>query len=70
MMGNIDMHKGKLSFITEPGRPCALAPACDMTPLAFAPRSCGGLPNDLPEARQDAAVPAALWYQALSWAEL
>jgi hypothetical protein len=70
LIGNTDMHNGNLSFITEPGRPCTLAPAYDVTPMAFAPRSGGGLPNDLPAARLDAAVPAALWHQALPWAEL
>lgn len=63
LIGNTDMHGGNLSFVTETGRPYELAPAYDMSPMAFAPRSGGGLPETLPEARLDAVVPNAQWRQ-------
>ena len=64
LIGNTDMHAGNLSFHSEHGRPYALAPAYDMTPMAFAPRSGGGLPDTLPEQRLDPDVPHATWRQA------
>ena len=64
LIGNSDMHGGNLSFINESGRPYALAPVYDMTPMAFAPRSGGGLPESLaaPDLRADIAP--AQWRQA------
>lgn len=59
LIGNTDMHAGNLSFRSEHGRPYALAPAYDMTPMAFTPRSSGSLPDTLPEARLDPGVPHA-----------
>lgn len=44
MIGN------KLSFISEHGRPYSIAPAYDMTPMAFVSSSGGGLPDTLSEA--------------------
>lgn len=64
LIGNTDMHNGNLTFVTETGRPYRLAPAYDMTPMAFAPRSGGGLPNAVPPAQFDAAVPGPLWRRA------
>jgi len=64
LIGNTDMHAGNLSFVTEAGRPYELAPAYDMSPMAFAPRSGGGLPDALPAVRLDARVPNAVWRQA------
>lgn len=61
LIGNTDMHNGNLSFIAEHGRPYALAPAYDMTPMAFAPRSGGGLPDTLPEAAIHASVDNLTW---------
>jgi len=69
LIGNTDMHNGNLSFLTDSGPPYELAPAYDMAPMAFAPRSGGGLPDGLPEARIHAAVPAAQWRQALLLAQ-
>lgn len=37
LIGNTDMHSGNLSFVSEHGRPYDIAPAYDMTPMAFAP---------------------------------
>ena len=64
LIGNTDMHSGNLSFVTESGRPYDLAPAYDMSPMAFAPRSGGGLPDTVPSARLDPRVPNAVWQQA------
>ncbi|WP_200385736.1 type II toxin-antitoxin system HipA family toxin YjjJ [Rhodocyclus tenuis] len=69
LIGNTDMHNGNLSFIAEDGRPYQLAPAYDMLPMAFAPRSGGGLPVELPPARLHSSIEAATWRQALVLAD-
>ncbi len=61
LIGNTDMHGGNLSFIVEHGRPHDLAPAYDMTPMAFAPRSGGGLPDTLSAAAIHAGVANETW---------
>ncbi|MDO5091742.1 MAG: type II toxin-antitoxin system HipA family toxin YjjJ [Cardiobacteriaceae bacterium] len=68
LIGNSDMHNGNLSFINEDGRPYALAPVYDMTPMAFAPRSGGGLPDTLPAPVLRADIAPAQWRQAHDWA--
>jgi hypothetical protein len=69
LIGNADMHNGNLSFVSEHGRPYRLAPAYDMLPMAFAPRSGGSLPDALPSARLHPGVQPEIWRQALSLAE-
>lgn len=69
LIGNTDMHPGNLSFVTDSGRPYALAPAYDMLPMAFAPRTSGELPSALAAARIDGRVSNAAWRQALTMAE-
>ncbi|MBN9422700.1 MAG: phosphatidylinositol kinase [Candidatus Accumulibacter sp. 66-26] len=69
LIGNTDMHHGNLSFVAEHGRPYHLAPAYDMLPMAFAPRSSGALPADLPPARLHASVEPDTWRQALALAD-
>jgi serine/threonine protein kinase HipA of HipAB toxin-antitoxin module len=69
LVGNSDMHAGNLSFTGDSGRPYALAPAYDMTAMAFAPRSGGGLPDTLAEVDLRSDVPAATWRQALALAQ-
>lgn len=64
LIGNSDMHAGNLSFVAEQGRPYDLAPAYDMTPMTFAPRSGGGLPDTVPEAVIHAGVANETWRQA------
>ena len=64
LIGNTDMHSGNLSFITDQDRPYALAPAYDMTPMAFAPRSGGSLPDTLPPADIHASVSNTIWRDA------
>ena len=68
LMGNSDMHGGNLSFLGD-AAPFALAPAYDMTPMAFAPQSSGHLPDTLPPIRLDARISASLWQRALPLAE-
>lgn len=64
LTGNTDMHGGNLSFMTEQGSPWALAPAYDMSPMAFAPRSGGGLPDTLGPANLHPAIAHGTWRQA------
>jgi hypothetical protein len=64
LIGNTDMHNGNLSFIAEHGRPYDIAPAYDMSPMAFSPRSGGGLPDTLAEARIHADVSNTTWRRA------
>jgi len=64
LIGNSDMHNGNLSFIAEQGRPYSIAPAYDMTPMAFAPRSGGGLPDTLSEATILGSVSNETWRYA------
>lgn len=66
LIGNTDMHTGNLSFVADHGRPYALAPAYDMTPMAFQPRSGGGLADTLPSPQPlSSEVPNETWRQAL-----
>jgi DNA-binding transcriptional ArsR family regulator len=64
LIGNSDMHSGNLSFVSEHGRPYNIAPAYDMTPMAFAPRGGGGLPDNISEATIHASVPTETWRRA------
>jgi hypothetical protein len=68
LIGNTDMHHGNLSFTGEHGRPYALAPAYDMLPMGFSPRSGGGFPNGLPPVSLHASVRNATWARALGLA--
>ena len=69
LIGNTDMHNGNLSFIAEHGRPYQLAPAYDMLPMGFAPRSGGSLPDSLPAARLHPSILTETWHQAMAIAE-
>ncbi len=69
LIGNTDMHNGNLSFVGEHGKPYQLAPAYDMLPMAFAPRSGGALPSELPPARLHPGVQPDDWRCALSLAD-
>lgn len=68
LIGNTDMHAGNLSFVSDGGRPYALAPAYDMLPMGFAPGSGGDLRDALGALRLSAAVPAPVWRHALDLA--
>jgi len=63
-IGNSDMHAGNLSFMAEEGRPYRIAPAYDMTPMCFAPRSGGGLPDTVPAVSLRAEVSDQAWRRA------
>ena len=69
MIGNSDMHAGNLSFMSDTGRPFSLAPAYDMTPMAFAPNSGGKLNNTLPSLALHASVRNDHWRQAWALAQ-
>jgi hypothetical protein len=64
LIGNSDMHGGNLSFVAEHGRPYFIAPAYDMTPMSFAPRSGGGIPDIISEATIHASVANETWRRA------
>lgn len=69
LIGNTDMHSGNLSFIGDRGRPFSLAPAYDMTPMAFAPTSAGDLPQRPLHLDINDQVPAGAWIAALPMAQ-
>lgn len=69
LMGNTDMHGGNLSFVSEHGRPFHMAPAYDMTPMAFAPSSSGKLPSIVPALSLHASVHNDHWRLAQSMAQ-
>ncbi|TXI37175.1 MAG: hypothetical protein E6Q59_08235 [Nitrosomonas sp.] len=58
------MHSGNLSFVSEQVHPYDIAPAYDMTPMAFAPRSGGGLQSTLSGANICAGVTNETWRYA------
>lgn len=64
LIGNSDMHSGNLSFVGEHGRPYDIAPAYDVTPMTFAPRSGGGLPETISAATIHASVANETWRRA------
>ena len=64
LIGNSDMHNGNLSFVSEHGRPYALAPAYEMTPMSFAPTSSGRLPDAIHPITLHASVRNDSWRRA------
>ncbi len=69
LIGNTDMHTGNLSFLADHGRPYEIAPAYDMTPMAFRPTTGGGLTDTLGEATISAVVDHATWRRAVTLAK-
>lgn len=69
LIGNTDMHHGNLSFIADQGRPYRLAPAYDMTCMAFRPTASGRLQDSLMAAAISAEVGNEVWRQAQALAE-
>jgi len=69
LIGNTDMHTGNLSFVSELGQPYDLAPAYDMLPMGFAPKSGGGLPSTLPDATIHADIQPKMWILATQVAQ-
>lgn len=70
LIGNTDMHAGNLSFVNSHGRPYQLAPAYDVLPMGFAPRSGGAVVDTLPPASLSASVGGETWREALHLAEM
>lgn len=68
LIGNTDMHNGNLSFVSEHGRPYSIAPAYDMTTMAFAPKSGGGLVDTLSAPNIISNVDNQTWKLALGLA--
>jgi hypothetical protein len=63
--GNPHMHgPANLSFVAEHGRPYNIAPAYDMTPMALAPRTGGGIPDIIAEASIHGSVANETWRRA------
>lgn len=69
LIGNTDMHHGNLSFISSHGRPYQLAPAYDVLPMGFAPKSGGEIVNMLRPAILPEAIGGETWREALELAE-
>ena len=69
LIGNTDMHAGNLSFVSDTGSPYPLAPAYDMTPMAFAPNIGGKLNSTIPSLALHASVRNSHWHQALVMAQ-
>lgn len=69
LVGNTDMHSGNVSFVAEHGRPYTPAPAYDMLPMAFAPRSGGAIVNEIPAASLNPSVSVGIWRNAAKMAE-
>ena len=70
LIGNTDMHAGNLSFVSRHGCPYQLAPAYDVLPMGFAPRSGGALVDTLLPASLSASVDGKAWREALNLAEM
>ncbi len=68
LIGNTDMHHGNLSFVAEHGRPYEPAPAYDMLPMTFMPRSGGMLRNEVTAARLHSSVGTMIWVRAAEMA--
>jgi hypothetical protein len=69
LIGNTDMHHGNLSFISSHGRPYHLAPAYDILPMGFAPKSGGEIVNTLRTATLLEVISGEIWQEALELAE-
>jgi len=69
LIANTDMHPGNLSFMSKGGRPFKMAPAYDMSPMAFAPTSAGVMPNEIKRPfTLRADIDPSIWHRALNLA--
>lgn len=59
------MHFGNLSFVNDGSLPLSLAPAYDMLPMHFAPRSSGQIVSDLPAIAITAEPALPVWREML-----
>lgn len=64
LIGNTDMHLYNLSFVSDHGRPYGIAPAYDMSPMCFAPRSGGGMADTIQKATIHSDVSNETWRRA------
>lgn len=69
LIGNTEMHHGNLSFISHHGRPYHLAPAYDILPMGFAPRTGGAIVNELRPASLPGVISQDIWQEAPGLAE-
>ena len=69
LIGNTDMHLGNLAFLSEHGQPYQVAPAYDMSPMAFAPTRSGQLPARVQSPNLHASVPVDVWRTAWNMAQ-
>lgn len=69
LIGNTDMHHGNLSFISSHGRPYELAPAYDILPMGFAPKSGGEIVNTLRPVTLLDGISGKIWQEMLALAE-
>ncbi|WP_409308782.1 type II toxin-antitoxin system HipA family toxin YjjJ [Pectobacterium sp. B1J-3] len=69
LIGNTDMHHGNLSFISSHGHPYHLAPAYDILPMGFAPKSGGGIVNTLRPVTLLEVISGEIWQETLELAE-
>lgn len=71
LIGNTDMHNGNLSFIAQDGkgRPYHLAPAYDMLPMAFSPKTSGEISNQMPITAITEEVDIDVWADAWQLAQ-
>lgn len=69
LIGNTDMHTGNLSFISSHGRPYDIAPAYDILPMGFAPKTGGSMANELKPASLPEFINGEIWQVALGLAK-
>ncbi|GAB80535.1 type II toxin-antitoxin system HipA family toxin YjjJ [Shimwellia blattae] len=71
LIGNTDMHTGNLSFISHHhGGPYELAPAYDILPMGFAPKTSGDMASTLRPASLPENIDADIWHEALALAQI
>ncbi len=69
LIANTDMHLANISLQSDHGIPYQIAPAYDMLPMLFAPRTGGSLQYQLPEIKLPTDIPHTIWQQAAAMAK-
>lgn len=69
LIGNNDRHFGNLSLYDDYSGPFTLAPVYDMSPMMYAPRENGSLPNSKFKPSGPTPENAAVWSHARDMAE-
>ncbi len=70
LIGNTDMHRGNLSFVTSGGRPYSLSPAYDILPMCFSPKTSGEVPDTLTPIVVSGHASQDNWIRALEHARV